>query len=479
MRTITDYTILTIGGGYKHLLTLSLILLSLTTWAQNPRAKGAESDSLSMRERWGFKTNAVDWLLTIPNVGVEFDLGQTSRSKRTVNANLKWNWNTSHKYKPSTVFNLFDFRVEWRQYFRTRQQNVPITLKKDGFKKYIKEHIFSTKRNHPRDSRAYYWGVYANAASYNIKFGKEGRQGNAFGAGISLGYTMPLYGYGSESSGRHFIDLEMGGALGLLFTNYDVYEFDDESDCYPIIEDKCKGGHLVPLPLVTDLRVAFVYRFKSVKDKYKQSVERRFDKRQQILQKEKERTDSIKQRLDEIQSKLKRRKIALNDSVINQIAADSSFSKEVVRIWRTMLSEQRAADAKAADEKLRKHIADSLGIVLKDTLAPKDERLLRRAFNEYKENQERQAKQKVDEAKGKKPSKKDKKQGDKEKSVATEAAAEPTEPGGEGAASPTEKSDKKNKASKEKKQKEQKPKEKKEKGSRKKSDEPQKAEDGV
>ena len=410
-----------------------------------------------MRERWGFKTNAVDWLLTIPNIGVEFDLGQTSRSKRTINANLKWNWNTSHKYKPSTVFNLFDFRVEWRQYFRTRQQNVPITLKKDGFTKYIKEHVFSTKRNHPRDSRAYYWGVYANAASYNIKIGKQGRQGNAYGAGLSLGYTMPLYGYGRGSSGQHFIDLEMGGALGLLFTSYDVYEFDDESDCYPVIEEKCKDGHLVPYPLVTDLRIAFVYRFKSVRDKYKQSIERRFDKRQQILQKEKARTDSIKQRLDEIQSKLKRRKITLNDSIINQIAADSMFSKEVVRIWRTMLSEQKAAEAKAADEKLRKHIADSLGIVLKDTLNPNEERLLRRAFNEYKAKQERQANLKPDEAKGKKPSKKDKKRGDEKDNVATPSAVEPTESGGEEAASTSTKDDKKEKKGKEKKQKDKKP----------------------
>lgn len=43
----------------------------------------AKAELISFKDRWGIKTNAVDWLLTIPNIGVEFDLGNTIRNKRT------------------------------------------------------------------------------------------------------------------------------------------------------------------------------------------------------------------------------------------------------------------------------------------------------------------------------------------------------------------------------------------------------------
>ena len=75
------------------------------------------------------------------------------------------------------------------------------------------------------------------SASYNFKIGKEGKQGNAYGAGISVGYTAPLYGYRNN-----YIDLELGGSAGLLYTSYDVYTHDAESDCYPRIAEKCKSG---------------------------------------------------------------------------------------------------------------------------------------------------------------------------------------------------------------------------------------------
>ena len=103
----------------KRIVVCFLISITLTNaYAQTQRGRkdDAKAEEISFKDRWGIKTNAVDWLLTIPNIGVEFDLGN-------------------------------------------------------------------------------YWGVYVNASSYNLKIGKEGKQGNAYGAGISVGYTAPLYGY--------------------------------------------------------------------------------------------------------------------------------------------------------------------------------------------------------------------------------------------------------------------------------------------
>ena len=201
---------------------------------------------------------------------VEFDLGNNVRSKRTIGAGIKWNWNTSHTMSPPTVFNLFDARVEWRQYFRTRQRQGSGD-DKDFFKR-LRNKVFTTKREHPRTRRAYFWGIYAHTMNYNLKLGKEGRQGTAYGAGVSLGYTAPLYGYANGA-----VDIELGGSLGLIHRSYDVYTHDDESNIYAF--DPSKSGSGI-LPIISDVRVAFVYRFMSVENKYKQTRdgERRYDR---------------------------------------------------------------------------------------------------------------------------------------------------------------------------------------------------------
>ena len=382
---------------------------------QNGRKEDAKAENLSFKDRWGFKTNAIDWLLTVPNVGVEFDLGNTIRNKHTIGANLKWNWNTSQKYKPSIVFNLFDARIEWRQYFRTRRRYTNTTMK-DGFMKYLNDNILTTKRKNPRDWRAYYWGIYANAASYNFKLGKQGIQGNSYGAGVSLGYTAPLYGYRNN-----YVDLEIGGSVGLAYAKYDVYEHDAESDCYPRIADKCKGGHLVPFPLITDLRVAFVYRFVSVKDKYKQSVTRRFEIWDEKRTKLNAAINEMRMRIDSISAACKKQGVNLTDSLL---------TKEEQKEWRKMQKEAQIKQQEEADQKLQKQMADSLGIVLSDTvkLTKQQQKALREAVKDAKEAQQNGLKEKGKKEKEGKDRKeaKDKKR-KKDKKEGKEAPAAPAQ----------------------------------------------------
>lgn len=408
-------------------IIVACFLLSTTmneAYAQpkNGRKDDAKAENLSFKDRWGFKTNAIDWLLTVPNVGVEFDLGNTIRNKHTIGANLKWNWNTSQKYKPSIVFNLFDARIEWRQYFRTRRRYTNTTMK-DGFMKYLNDNILTTKRKNPRDWRAYYWGIYANAASYNFKLGKQGIQGNSYGAGVSLGYTAPLYGYRNN-----YVDLEIGGSVGLAYAKYDVYEHDAESDCYPRIADKCKGGHLVPFPLITDLRVAFVYRFVSVKDKYKQSVTRRIDIRNEKRAKLNAAINEMRMRIDSISAACKKQGVNLTDSLL---------TKEEQKEWRKMQEEAQIKQQEEADQKLQKQMADSLGIVLSDTvkLTKQQQKALREAVKDAKEAQQNVLKEKGKkekegkdrkEAKDKKR-KKDKKEGKEDPAAPAQQPEEVTE----------------------------------------------------
>lgn len=369
-------------------------LQAQTETKQAPKAK---SEEISMKQHFGFRTNAVDWLLTIPNMAVEFDLGNTIRNKRTISAGFKYNWNTSHKITPSTVFNVLDARVEWRQYFRTRKRGM-VTSNPDLITR-LKEQVFTTMRKNPRTERAYFWGIYAHASNYCIKLGKEGKQGKAYGAGLSLGYTAPLYGYKKGN-----IDLEMGGSIGLIYNAYDVFTYDQENYTYSFDASKSKSGHLVPFPLITDLRVAFVYRFMSVSDKYKESIERRIQRITAARNIINQQINKMRFRIDSIDSAVRKQ---------GGTGPDSLLTKEELKQWRLMQKERKAEQEKNQEKKLREEVAASLGIVLSDTLSSKQQKAIRKEMEIRMEKSKKEAKP-VDPEKAEKQAAKEAKKAAKE-----------------------------------------------------------------
>ena len=135
-------------------------------------------------------------------------------------------------------------------------------------------------------------------------------QGSGFGFGVSYGFTTPLYSYPNG----HVIDFELGGSAGFMFASRNVYEHDPESDCYPLIKEKSKGMSLIPYPLITDLRVAFVYRFTALKNKYK------VGKSQKQLDKEEERL------------KAKQAKEAINDSInaLRKVQKEAELRRKII-----------------------------------------------------------------------------------------------------------------------------------------------------
>ncbi len=367
---------------------------SAQTTQNTPPQLTSVNETISLKQRLGFRTNAVDWLLTIPNVSIEFDLGNTVRSKRTISLGLKYNWDTHHKISPQHVFNVFDARLEWRQYFRTRQRQ-PISSFKNFYDK-LKRTVFTTQRENPRTERAYYWGIYAHGIGYSIKFGKEGKQGNAYGAGLSLGFTTPLYGYKNGN-----IDLEMGGSIGLIYNSYDVYTHDPESNVYAFEPTKSKSGHLVPYPIINDLRVAFVYRFMSVSEKYKQSNERRIQRITEARNKVNAELNKMRFRIDSIDAAVRKRGGTGPDSLLN---------KEELKQWKLMKKERDAERIKQEQEKLRQEVAASLGIILTDTLSSQQEKAIRKEMDKRK----KEAAQLSDPKKAKKAARKAEKDARKE-----------------------------------------------------------------
>ena len=381
---------------YKVLGLLCMMCLCSSAWAQRwvsyADTARLNKERIGLRDRLDFRTNAVDWGLTIPNFSVEFILPNvyhfsdkkpgehrnlnlkkdslaliaTTSSKRTIGLSLKWNWNTSHQVMPPQVFNVFDARVEWRQYFRTRQLKPSELTKNPDFKTRMKKRVFTTKRMSPRTDRAYYWGVYAHGTSYSFKFGKEGKQGTAYGAGLSLGFTTPLYGYKNS-----YLDFELGGSVGLLYNSYDVYTHDPESNVYAFNPAQSKSG-IVPYPVITDLRVAFVYRFMSVSKKFQTSKPRRIERNE-------DRTQDVRNFVNGMKEK----------GITN---VDSLLSRRDLKIWKMAQKAQRKRDEESARTILRGEAAKALGIVITDTLSKKDEKAIRQKMAEMEKTAKDEAK---------------------------------------------------------------------------------------
>lgn len=236
-----------------------------SVYAQNQQAEEANK-TIPHSARWSVSMNTLDWLLTIPNIAVEYDLSGSVYNHYTLSLRGKWNWNTYHNFKPATVFDIWSIRPEFRYYWRTKlRSGTGKQDEKQKFADWYKEYLWGAQRAHPKPWRAYYIGGYADVTDYSFKVGRRGVQGFAFGLGFSMGYSLPLYTYK-----KSVIDVEFGGSVGWLFTHYDVYEHDAELNYYPRVDEKCRDWHLIPFPMITDLHLSFVYRVNSIQNKYKQ-----------------------------------------------------------------------------------------------------------------------------------------------------------------------------------------------------------------
>lgn len=205
---------------------------------------------------------------------------------------------------------------------------------------YLYRQFGKIDRAEANEERGYYFGFYMGYHNYSYKFGSTGRQGNAFSAGITGGYTIPLYSYNER-----FIDLDLGGSLGIFYTKYDEYRHDPESNCYPIVA----AGQGAIFPMVTELRLALVYRFQSVRQKTLTNKQGRNERIQylndqmveigkatdSIMKVRQLRADSIK--LAKQNAKLER---ALQDSLQR---ARKAFVKDSIK--QALLTEKLMADS--------------------------------------------------------------------------------------------------------------------------------------
>ena len=263
-----------------------LVFICLLTGMLMPAYSAADKDSLNVpfKERIGFHTNTVDWLLLTPNLGVEYSFIQNKYEKVSALLFGKYNPNSSMNINPALVYNIGGARGEVRWYFRTRHISDgeakldSLDRAKHGRfgvfwrKLTTRPYSFLAKKN-PRLHRAYYIGPYLNFDKYTIKLSAIGYQGYSLGLGATAGYSIPLYQYKNGSS----VDFELGFSLGMAMSWNDKFGYDSDADCYYYAGSN--SFHVVPSPIVSDLHVAFVYRLKSIRE---QIVDVRMDKLEEL-----------------------------------------------------------------------------------------------------------------------------------------------------------------------------------------------------
>lgn len=210
-------------------------------------------DTLTFAERISLRTNAVDWTLLTPNLGVEFDVKSTNWNRWAVGLTLKTKWNTPATFKNRVFYNITEVRADFRNYWRTRQINNKVPAH-TGFI----DRLFSCRRRvvkHPKTT--YYRGAYMSFSDFSIKFGREGHQGKALSAGITYGIIKPLYAFRTGNT----LDLDLGFDAGFVAVNSEKFIYNRVDNCYT--RTKQGSWKVVPFPMPTAARVGFVYRFGS------------------------------------------------------------------------------------------------------------------------------------------------------------------------------------------------------------------------
>ncbi len=287
------------------LLVEGFLLITLYSQAQTvERRIKSKPDTLTFADRISVRTNAFDWFLLTPNIGFEFEIGNKEYNHWAAGVNFRYNWQTKHTFNPAQVYNIaegqFNVRYYWHQrhyytnderkaFYRrtffwqrhkaakkkvsTEEEKLNADKKKKrktnmrplaAYSPFVSDCDSLEGIKHP--NATYYLGGYTSYTKYSIMLlSNKGYQGTAVSAGVSLGLIKPVYQFANGNS----VDLDLGINAGLSFTQNDHYTLDRESNCYPLV--KKNSWHIVPFPVVTEARIALIYRFghRPVTQKYR------------------------------------------------------------------------------------------------------------------------------------------------------------------------------------------------------------------
>ena len=330
----------------------------------------ARIDTLKWNERISLHTNAVDWALLIPNIGVEYDIRSTNWNRWAVGMSAKTKWRTNSRFKQRLFYNVSEVRFEFRNYWRTRQIDGREVTKHTSFI----DKLFSCRRTvvkHPHTT--YYRGVYASAGDYSFLVDRKGRQGKFVSGGVTYGAMYPMYVFKSGNS----LDLDLGISVGLVATNMEKFRLVD--DCY----ERTQPGKwkVVPFPMPTEARVGLVYRLGKYpinkKYRWRYDVDMRYRERYDSIRYEIEARRQERHITDSITNKIyndfwleydKEAKLNLNNARIAAEKQKAEAAKLKVAEKLRLEEEAKAAKQKALEEKNKAATTDSIGAMKTDSI---------------------------------------------------------------------------------------------------------------
>lgn len=254
----------------RRLFALFMLVLLYSNLFAITKADSIHDNSFIRRV--SIHTNALDWFMTIPNLGIEYDLLNSEENRFSVLLQGKYNWNTSHSFKPRYVLNVANVSVEFRKYWRTGHdetmtinkwvtRDTTVSRVRWFFKKFRHNVLSGRTLARPRDWRAYYVGLYAGYDQYSLACFGKGIQGKGINLGISAGWSVPLYILRNGQS----LDLDLGITLGAKATQYDRYHYINETGCYEYTGSK--DFHITPYPVIHQIKIGLAYRFRSIANK--------------------------------------------------------------------------------------------------------------------------------------------------------------------------------------------------------------------
>ena len=343
-----------ISDIHKRLRAIFLLLaFSFLRLSSQNMSSYFDREGLSFKDRIAIRTNVVDWVLTSPNIAFDYDIVNTPYNKNSIGLGFKYNWNTYHKYIPKRVYNLFDARLDYRFYWRQQPYDNRDNYYGDWEREWINSseglekllarlNCFRSVEN-PKPHISIFAGPYVSISNFSIKLrateNAKGRQGMVFGAGLTGGIALPLYSYKNGAA----LDLEFGGSMGLHLASYDFYKADvDNNEYQPSANKKGKAHKYVFIPFPSDLRVAFVYRFRSISKQHTEIdyalIDRRYTTRLMDLDWEQASTynDSISILKDDLDRR--NEEIALyKQTVENEPGFNKAYSLEYLTPYKLMM----------------------------------------------------------------------------------------------------------------------------------------------
>ena len=240
----------------RHIMMAWALLLSLNVNAHSVMDDGHHVDTLSLLERVSLHTNAVDWVIGIPNLAVEFDVKARNYNRWSFMAGVRYRPAMKNTFVMPAVFNIFEVSLEGRGYWRERQAT-PTGIFRHHRMWY--EKILSCRAmlpSHP--TWVFYRGGYVTYTKYSflLKDAINGKQGQAIQAGFTWGFEKPLYQFSDGNS----LDLDCGISGGFCMHKTDKYDIDQDNNAYGVTE-RAEKWKFNPYPVLKDIHVSFVYRF--------------------------------------------------------------------------------------------------------------------------------------------------------------------------------------------------------------------------